>query len=284
MKKRLLAISLMLILSASLLNFTACNTNEETTNNEKQNVDRNGESKSNNDRNNGRNNESGEVLDNGGMILTFDDGYKTDYEVVYPILEEKGIQAVTYISPIFAEKKLGEYMNWEQIKALDEAGWDVEDHTYSHPNMTELTEQDIHQEMEKVNETFEKKGLDIPEHHALPHGAYNDTVKDLLFSYRTTVRKAENTLNPFPLEDKFLDAVDMGIHSTDGLKRLIDKAIEKRKIVIFFTHDVQDDPFDYGITTDKFKSVVEYAVDQDIEILTLTELMEKQEISQKDAS
>ena len=275
MKKRLLAISLTLILSVSLISLTACNTNEETTNNENKNVDSN----------NGGNNENEEVLANGAMVLTFDDGYSTDYEVVYPILEEKGIKAVTYISPIFAEKGIDEYMDWEQIKALDEAGWDVEDHTYSHPNLTELTEQDIHEEMEKVNEIFFEKGLDTPEHHALPHGAYNDTVKETLFSYRTTVRKAENSLNLFPLEDKFLDAVDMGIHSTDGLKRLIDKAIDEKKVVIFFTHDVQDTPFDYGITTDKFKSVVEYAVDQGIEILTLTELMEKQEIAaKKDAS
>lgn len=217
------------------------------------------------------------LLEGGGMILTFDDGYSTDYEVVYPILEEKDLKAVTYISPIFIEEKVEGYMSWDQVKALDEAGWDIEDHTYSHANLKELTEPEIHEELQKVDDIFEEMGLDIPKHHAFPHGTYNESITDIVFTYRKTARKAENTLNSFPLESNIIDAIDMGIHSEEALKGFIDDAVNKNKLIFFFTHDVQDEPYDYGITTDKFKSVVEYSIEKEINILTLTELMEKQE-------
>ena len=180
-----------------------------------------------------------QAIEGGGLIFTFDDGCSTDYEVVYPILEEKDLKAVTYISPIFIEDEIEGFMNWDQVKALDEAGWDIEDHTYSHANLKELTEEEIHKEMQKIDDIFEQKGLDTPKHHAMPYGGYNETAKEVVLTYRDTVRTAENSLNSYPLEDEVLDAVDMGIHSEEVLKEFIDRAVLENKVLIFFTHDVQ---------------------------------------------
>jgi len=215
-----------------------------------------------------------ELIDDGALIFTFDDGFGTDYEVVYPILEEEGLQAVTYITPIFIEDVEG-YMDWEQVKSLDKAGWDVECHSYTHANLKELTEVEIHEEMQKVDEAFKKQGLYKPEHHAFPHGGYDEDSKEVVFSYRTTARTVNNNLNELPIDqdDILLDAVDMGIHSIEVLKDLIDEAVENDKLIILFTHDVREKPYDYGIETDKFKSVLDHALKQEIEIITLSELM-----------
>lgn len=221
-----------------------------------------------------------EVLPGGGMILTFDDGYRTDYEVVFPILKERGLRAVSYITPIFIEKEMKEYMSLEQVKALDSAGWDIEGHSYSHPILTELTESEINKELKRVDNFFKQQDLELPRHHAYPHGNFDDRVEDIVFEYRKTVRKAENNLNQFPLEEgneKVLDSIDMGSNSLDLLKDYVDKAVENNKVAIFFTHDVQPKPFDYGITIEKFKALVDYALESEIEILTISELMEKQE-------
>ncbi len=219
-------------------------------------------------------------LEGGGLIFSFDDGYRTDYEVVYPILESRDLKAVTYISPIFIDEKVEEYMSWEQVKELDEAGWDVEDHTYSHPNLTELTKDQIHEEMQKVDEVLTERGLDIPKHHAFTHGEFNDDVKDVVFSYRKTARTVENDLNTFPLDDEddyiIIDAVDMAIHSKESIEDFINRAVEENKLLVLFTHDVQEEPYEYGIETEKFKSVVDYAIDKGINIMTMSDLMEIQ--------
>lgn len=218
-----------------------------------------------------------EILENGAMVITFDDGYRTDYEVVYPILKEKDLKAVTYITPIFIEKEMEEYMSWDQVKALKSAGWDVEDHTYSHPPLTELADGEIREELDKVDEAFEERGLEIPEHHAYPHGKFDERVEEIVFEYRDTARKVENGLNSFPLESNTLDSIDMGQHSLNGLKNFVDRAVENNEVAIFFTHDVHKEPFDYGIETDKFRSLVDYAVNEtEIEVLTLSELMKLQ--------
>ncbi|UMZ75466.1 polysaccharide deacetylase family protein [Natranaerofaba carboxydovora] len=262
MKKKLITFCLLML---GIIIFSACDSQVKYS----ENVIKEGETKEVES----KEVEDNKLLEGGGLIFTFDDGCSTDYEVVYPILKEKGLEAVTYISPIFIEDEMDGFMDWEQVKALDEAGWDIEDHTYSHVNLEELTKEEINKEMQKINDIFEKKGLDTPKHHALPYGEYNETAKEVVLTYRDTVRTAENNLNSYPLEDDILDAVDMGIHSEEVLKGFIDRAVLENKVLIFFTHDVQENPYDYGITTEKFESVLEYAIEKEINILTLSELM-----------
>ena len=209
-------------------------------------------------------------LKNGALIFTFDDGMITDYQVVKPILEEKGLSAVTYVAPGFVNTP--GFMNWDQIKSLHESGWDIECHSYSHANLKEKTEADIKAEMENVNEAFAEQGLEAPKHHALPFGEYDETALEMVLSYRETVRTADSQRNEYPPNHRVLHAIDMSTHSTEVLEEHIDRAIKENSLLILFTHDVEAEPFDYGITTDKFKAVLDHALKQGIDITTLSEL------------
>lgn len=75
----------------------------------------------------------GEPLPPQPVMLTFDDGYLDNYQVVAPILEKYGFPATFYI----VTDKVGtpEYMSWDQIVELDRKGMDIGSHTATHSDL-----------------------------------------------------------------------------------------------------------------------------------------------------
>ena len=121
------------------------------------------------------------------VAITFDDGSETDYTVAYPLMEKRGIKGTSYITTAWIEAR-SRKLTWEQIKELKQVGWTIGCHTNTHPRLTELKAEDIHQEMQDVNRVFELHDLEPPEHHAYPLGRYNDQVIDVIRHYRKTGR------------------------------------------------------------------------------------------------
>ena len=77
------------------------------------------------------------------VIITFDDGWTSDYYKALPIMQTNNQQGTVFI--ITGEVAGGtgrqgfEYMNMSQLKALYSAGWDLSSHTVTHPFLTNLT-------------------------------------------------------------------------------------------------------------------------------------------------
>ena len=71
-------------------------------------------------------------------ILTLDDGWKSQYEVAWPILKKFGYPFTIYIYPGFVKGghySGGESLSWEQFGELRDAGVDLQGHSYSHQSL-----------------------------------------------------------------------------------------------------------------------------------------------------
>jgi len=79
---------------------------------------------------------SGEALPAKPVMLTFDDGYTDNYQVVAPILEKYGFTATFYIITDMVGNP--EHMTWEQVVALDRKGMDIGSHSATHPDLTTI--------------------------------------------------------------------------------------------------------------------------------------------------
>ncbi|MDO8735839.1 MAG: polysaccharide deacetylase family protein [Thermoleophilia bacterium] len=79
---------------------------------------------------------AGEPLPPKPVMLTFDDGYVDNYQVVVPILEKYGFPATFYIVTDMVGTP--EYMTWDQIVELDRKGMDIGSHTATHADLTTL--------------------------------------------------------------------------------------------------------------------------------------------------
>jgi peptidoglycan/xylan/chitin deacetylase (PgdA/CDA1 family) len=69
------------------------------------------------------------------VVLTFDDGYRDNYENAFPALREAGFTATFFIITDFVTEQRPEYMNWGQIEAMAAAGQQFGSHSRNHPNL-----------------------------------------------------------------------------------------------------------------------------------------------------
>lgn len=66
-------------------------------------------------------------------LLTFDDGWKNQYENAAPLLSKYGCRAVFYIYPDFIGGSAA--MSWRQLKELARAGHVIGSHSYTHEKL-----------------------------------------------------------------------------------------------------------------------------------------------------
>ncbi len=68
-------------------------------------------------------------------VITIDDGYRSTYEVAWPILQSFGYPFTVFLYVQGIDKGYNDYMTWEQIREMQAAGVDFQNHTYSHHHL-----------------------------------------------------------------------------------------------------------------------------------------------------
>ncbi|GAA3543908.1 polysaccharide deacetylase family protein [Zobellella aerophila] len=125
------------------------------------------------------------------IIITVDDGYRDNYELLLPLLEKYGFKAVVYVvtgeqfnrwdveQPDNPEKRV-ELMSPEQIKAMADSGLvEIGGHTLSHPKLDQLSkEQQSHEITENKAQLEALLGQPLTSF-AYPFGIHNEDSKQL---------------------------------------------------------------------------------------------------------
>ncbi|MES2023746.1 MAG: polysaccharide deacetylase family protein [Patescibacteria group bacterium] len=154
------------------------------------------------------------VLPEKAVILTFDDGWKTQYTYAVPVLEKYHFTATFFI----VTKTIGgAFMNWDNLKDLVAKGFDIESHTQTHPFLTKVSSDKLKDEVTLSKKTLEEKlGIKVTTI-AYPNYLQNQTVRDAVKTagydgarggwakfknstehiYELTSQEAVNNPNPF---------------------------------------------------------------------------------------
>ncbi len=69
------------------------------------------------------------------IVLTFDDGYRDNYENAFPLLREYHFKGVFFVITDFVTKGSPQYMTWNQLRQMADAGMEIESHSRNHPDM-----------------------------------------------------------------------------------------------------------------------------------------------------
>ena len=122
------------------------------------------------------------------IILTFDDGYKDNYDLVFPILKEFNFKATIFLmgSSTYNEwdvKAGGEkefpLMSVEMIKEMQDYGIEFGAHTFNHPKLNTLSNEEIEHQIVDVKKPLEEKiGKKIITF-AYPYGILNEYAKEM---------------------------------------------------------------------------------------------------------
>lgn len=116
------------------------------------------------------------------VVLTIDDGYKSFYENGLNIFKEYGYPFTLFVYAQASKSKYGDFMTVPMLKDTQKYG-ELGLHTYSHPHMTHLSNEEVEQEMEKGIEFFQKKLGFTPEYFAYPYGEFDERIQSLIKKY-----------------------------------------------------------------------------------------------------
>jgi len=128
-------------------------------------------------------------------IITFDDGWKSQYEVAWPILKKFNYPVTLFIYTEGIRPghfSGGESMTWEMLAEMRDAGVDIQDHTATHSDLRkpydkiakkklspEEYEQWLDKEINGSKQMIEQKlGVKV-NCFAVPYGFHNDHIRDV---------------------------------------------------------------------------------------------------------
>ncbi len=121
-----------------------------------------------------------EVIPQNPIIVTFDDGYLSNYEVAYPILKELNIPATIFVvtdtvGEIAGEGKVNySHFTWEQAKEMYNSGLiDIQSHTNDHVMLGNLDSDTVSYELRKSKYLIEKNVGNTCDMIAYPYGSYS---------------------------------------------------------------------------------------------------------------
>jgi peptidoglycan/xylan/chitin deacetylase (PgdA/CDA1 family) len=131
---------------------------------------------------------AGQQLPDKAVAITFDDGYSSIYDTAFPMLQEYGFPFTLFLSTGPINNGQSNYMNWDQIKEMADAGVIIANHMVEHPYMLELINSESEQQwLERLEVELLQAEKDIEEHTgqshrylAYPYGEYNKAIKDML--------------------------------------------------------------------------------------------------------
>ena len=108
------------------------------------------------------------------VIIAFDDGWKSNYTEIYDFMKSLGIKYNIYL----AVKEIGanpNYLTWEQVRLMHEEGLvGFGAHTYSHPDMSDISKIDPAIEFDKADKVFEEQLGYKPLDFCYPFGYYSE--------------------------------------------------------------------------------------------------------------
>jgi peptidoglycan/xylan/chitin deacetylase (PgdA/CDA1 family) len=128
----------------------------------------------------------------GTLSITFDDGYRDNFDNAAPILERLGLPATFFVATGFIgtdevawwDRSLPEapkWMDWDQVRSLHSRGFEIGCHTVTHADLGSLSAEDARKEIAESKRRLKVElGTDV-ELFAYPYGGEeNMTAENLL--------------------------------------------------------------------------------------------------------
>lgn len=125
------------------------------------------------------------------VAITFDDGFKNNYDIAYPVLKEYGFSAIIFLVTGYCARNNRwqgqppetpelDLLQWDEIKEMANNGIDFGAHTVNHPNLLELTlEQAENEIVDSKKEIEARLGKNIM-CFAYPYGKKNNKFSKVL--------------------------------------------------------------------------------------------------------
>jgi peptidoglycan/xylan/chitin deacetylase (PgdA/CDA1 family) len=130
------------------------------------------------------------------LLITFDDGCDSDYDIVFPSLLESDLSATFFI--ITDRVGVKGYLNWQQISEMKRYGMNIGSHSKSHIDLTSISLNEAGTEMSSSKKIIEDKLSASIDSFSFPYGLYNSGLIDFALSnfYKKVFTSQHGLANP----------------------------------------------------------------------------------------
>jgi peptidoglycan/xylan/chitin deacetylase (PgdA/CDA1 family) len=176
------------------------------------------------------------VMANSKPLVTFvfDDGNETDYTVARDIFKAQGEVACAAVVTGWVNTK--NYLSVTELHELRKDGWEILGHTVSHPNLRDLSESQIEDELSRSKAALESWGLPV-RNLVYPYNKSNETIGMIAGKYYRSGRAGGSMLNPYRLDRYELKSYSIK-HNLSKMKSYIDNAYSEKRWLIFYHHQI----------------------------------------------
>lgn len=134
------------------------------------------------------------------IVITFDDGYLTNYTYGFPIIQKHNVKTTIFIVTETVGKTTGNpHFTWEQAKIMQRSGLvSIQSHTNIHEDILTLDNYNVIRELRLSRYMIEKNLGTKCDILAFPFGSCNDAVVDAAHKagYKVVAKVGETGKNP----------------------------------------------------------------------------------------
>jgi len=138
------------------------------------------------------------------VVITIDDGYRSTYEIAFPLLQRYGFTATLFIYTDFVGSS-SLAMTWDQIREMQAAGFEIGSHSLSHADLTlRQSEEDeaafrrrISAEVVRSKDVLDRELRQATRFFAYPYSRHDALVLGLVGAHYRLGLTVEKGANPF---------------------------------------------------------------------------------------
>jgi peptidoglycan/xylan/chitin deacetylase (PgdA/CDA1 family) len=159
------------------------------------------------------------------IIITFDDGYKNNYDYLPSLLKRHHLKTTIFIPTQFIQGGYKDYkmMTFEELRNLDKDYFEIALHSHSHQNFRNISEADAENDLKTNMKILEDEGIGYSKVLAYPYGKYPKKNPDKAFLFSTLKKsgityavRIGNKVNYFPSKKPY-ELCRIDIKGTDSL-------------------------------------------------------------------
>ncbi len=124
------------------------------------------------------------------IVLTFDDGFKNNYDVVFPLLKRFGFTATFFLTVGFIGKTCRwpmdpsipemSLLSWDEVREMSAGGMEFGAHTVTHVDLTEVSDVIALEEIAGSKSTMEDQLCKPVDFFCYPYGKYSERNVDMV--------------------------------------------------------------------------------------------------------
>jgi len=213
-------------------------------------------------------------LERAMVSFAFDDAPISAFETAGKMLEQRGLRGTYFIAAGLAgqDSVMGRYGAREDVMAAAGAGHEIACHTFSHLDCGAADEGAIRADIARNEQALAEWGAPRTTTFAYPYGDVSLAAKTVVNRRFGVSRALHHGL--IRTGTDLNQAPAIGIEGPAGGvygQRWLEYAVHTKAWVIFYTHDVVEDPSPVGCTPRVFRELVDRARSRHCDIVTVAE-------------